>query len=214
MKSSDRDTLENGQYFSLRNTAYFETTIKRSRFIASVAPASTRAEIEHFLKDAASKYPKASHYCWAYRFFGSPATEYSTDAGEPAGTAGRHILGALKKFSLFDVAAVVIRYYGGVKLGVRGLISAYGETVTRSIENTNIVVKEPMFALSFTCSYEIFPMLSEILSRANADLLARKPVFAETISGEIFVPKRYFELISEELRNLKAHARVFAYRIF
>ncbi|MDR3166213.1 MAG: YigZ family protein, partial [Synergistaceae bacterium] len=113
-----KDTLGKDQYFSVRELICFERTIKHSRFIACVQPASTRAEAEHFLKDIASKYPKATHYCWAYRFFGPSGTEYATDAGEPSGTAGRPILGALKRFSLFNVAAVVTRYYGGVKLGV------------------------------------------------------------------------------------------------
>ncbi|MDR0653742.1 MAG: YigZ family protein [Synergistaceae bacterium] len=213
MKFAFKDVLEKDQYFSLLGSSCFEATIKRSRFIACVQSAPTRADAEHFLKDITSKYPKANHYCWAYRFFGPPEAEYATDAGEPSGTAGRPILGALKKFSLFDVAAVVTRYYGGIKLGVRGLIAAYGETVTHAIENADIVVREPMFAISFTCSYEIFSILSEMFSRAGADISALNPVFAEIISGEIYVPKRHCDSISKQLQELKARARVFNYMI-
>jgi uncharacterized YigZ family protein len=206
--------LEKEQYLSVRETACFETSIKRSRFIACVRSASTRAETEFFLKNIESKYPKANHYCWAYRFAGPPQAEYSTDAGEPAGTAGRPILGALKKSSLLDIAAVVTRYYGGIKLGVRGLIAAYGETVTRAIENADIVIREPMAIISFTCSYEIFSILTEILSRAGADFSASNPVFGETISDKIYVPKRHCVLISKEFSELKARARFFIYQIF
>jgi uncharacterized YigZ family protein len=213
MKSISKGVLEKDQYFSVQGLSCFEETIRRSRFIACVQSASNRAETDHFLKNIESRYPRANHYCWAYRFFGPPETEYSTDAGEPAGTAGRHILGALKKFSLFDVAAVVTRYYGGIKLGVRGLISAYGETVSRSIESADIFLKEPTITICFTCSYEIYPILSELLSRADADFSARNLVFAETISGEISIPKRHSEAISKELRDLEARARVFSYRI-
>ncbi|MDR1579436.1 MAG: YigZ family protein [Synergistaceae bacterium] len=206
--------MEKDQYFSVRTSTCFETTIKRSRFIACVEPASNRFEAELFLKGIAMKYPKANHYCWAYRFAGPPETEYSTDAGEPSGTAGRPILGALKKFSLFGVAAVVIRYYGGIKLGVRGLIAAYGEAVTRAIENAELVIKEPMSTISFNCSYEIFSPLNEILSRSGADVSSPNPVFSETISGEVYVPKRHCASISKELLDLKARARLFKYQIF
>jgi uncharacterized YigZ family protein len=205
--------LEKDQYFSVSGSACFETTIKRSRFIACVGPASTRIETEYFLKDISSQYPKANHYCWAYRFFGPPEAEYFTDAGEPSGTAGRPILGALKKFSLFDVAAVVIRYYGGIKLGVRGLIAAYGETVTGAIENAEIILREPMTAISFTCSYEIFSTFNQILSRAGADFSTSTTAFGETISGEIHFPKRHYDSIVKELSDLKARARVFNYYI-
>jgi uncharacterized YigZ family protein len=213
MKFTSIGTLEKGQYLSVREYVCFERTIKRSRFIACVQPAATRQETECFLKDIASKHPKANHYCRAYRFFGPPETEYSTDAGEPSGTAGRPILGALKKFSLFDVAAVVIRYYGGVKLGVRGLIAAYGETVTNAIENGDIIVTEPMSTISFTCSYEIFSLFNEIVSRAGAESSAPYPVFGEYISGEISVPKRYCDSIAKELMDLKARGKLLNYKI-
>lgn len=213
MKSVPKGVLEKDQYFSVQGFSCFETTIKRSKFIACVQSASNRAETERFMKDIASKYPKANHYCWAYRFFGPPEAEYSTDAGEPSGTAGRPILGALKKFSLFDVAAIVTRYYGGIKLGVRGLIAAYGETVTHAIENAHIVVRQPMIAISFTCSYEIFSILNEILSRADADFSAASPIFGETISGEIFIPKKHRDSIAKEFLELKAHAHLFTYLI-
>lgn len=205
--------MEKGQFFSVRGLACFETTVRRSRFIACVGPASTRSEAERFVKDMASKYPKANHYCRAYRFFGPPGEEYSADAGEPAGTAGRPILGALKKFSLLDVAAIVTRYYGGIKLRVRGLIAAYGETVTRAVESADIIVKEPMTAISFACSYEIFSILNETLSRAGADFSASSPVFGEIISGEINIPKKHSDSISKELLDLKARARFFTYSI-
>ncbi|MDR2780550.1 MAG: YigZ family protein [Synergistaceae bacterium] len=188
-------------------------TIKRSRFIACVERASTRAEAESFLKSIASGYPKANHYCWAYRFAGPPEAEYSTDAGEPSGTAGRPILGALKKFSLLDVAAVVTRYYGGIKLGVRGLIAAYGETVTRAIENADIVIREPMTEISFTCSYEIYAILNELFSRAGADFSASNTVFGETVRGEVFIPKRLSVAMAKELSELKARARLLNYLI-
>jgi uncharacterized YigZ family protein len=205
--------LEKEQYLSVRGSTCFEMSIKRSRFIACLKSASTREEAESFLKSIESKYPKANHYCWAYRFTNPPQTEYANDGGEPAGTAGRPILGALKKLSLLDVVAVVARFYGGIKLGVRGLIAAYGETVTRAIENADIVIREPMAAISFTCSYEIFSILNEILSRASADFSAATPVFGETISGKVFVPKRHCVFISKELSELKARARLFTYLI-
>ena len=96
----DENVLLPGQYYSIAKNIDAEITIQRSRFIASLRKAKNREEVDSALKEIALSYPKASHYCWAYRFVGDPMLEHSSDAGEPSGTAGRPILGALKKYSL------------------------------------------------------------------------------------------------------------------
>jgi putative IMPACT (imprinted ancient) family translation regulator len=165
------------------------------------------------MREIADLYPKATHYCWAYRFCGNIPVEHSSDAGEPSGTAGRPILGALKKYSLLNVMAVVTRYYGGVKLGVKGLIAAYGEVTLHAIENANIIQTEPFSRIIFTCSYELYNLFLSRLSKnsiAASDISAQ---FTDIISGEIIVPNSKFKLISSELDSLSLSEDSFSYTI-
>lgn len=110
-----------------------EQTIKRSRFIARVRWANTEEEAREAVRDIARSDPSANHHCWAYRVGAPFAREYFSDAGEPSGTAGKPILGALQREDVTNTVVVVTRHFGGIKLGVRGLIEAYGKTATAAL---------------------------------------------------------------------------------
>ncbi|MGP4843915.1 YigZ family protein [Marinobacter sp. 1Y8] len=104
-----------------------EIEIKKSRFIARVTAVSSREDAMAFLAQARSDYPDARHHCWAYQI-GRPgaATQAAmNDDGEPSGTAGKPILNVIQHKDMGDVMVVVIRYFGGVKLGAGGLVRAY-----------------------------------------------------------------------------------------
>jgi uncharacterized YigZ family protein len=195
--------LKEGQYHSIALPLDYETTIKHSRFIASLRIVSDREEFNDAIKQITTQFPNASHHCWAYRFNTKPITEHASDAGEPPGTAGRPILGSLKKYFLLNTAAIVTRYYGGVKLGVRGLISAYGETVLLAIKNAKIIICEPMAKVSFFCSYESYNYLLAVIQRYKIDHSAIQAIFAENITGEITLPKSLEKKITDELAALK-----------
>jgi putative IMPACT (imprinted ancient) family translation regulator len=164
-------------------------------------------------KEITQQYPKATHYCWAYRFTGAQILEHSSDAGEPAGSAGRPILGALKKFSLLNVMAVVTRYYGGVKLGVPGLISAYGEATTKALQSAQICVLEPMSRIHFHSSYEIYNIFLEILKKYNVASSNMSACFEEIISGAFDIPLYDVESLAVELNELSHRAGTFEYSI-
>ena len=108
-----------------------EERIRRSRFIACLAPCRDEAGCRGFLNDIHAAHRDATHNCWAYLLGPHPTTEYCSDDGEPSGTAGRPILGAVRRSGMVNVMVVVTRYFGGVKLGVRGLIEAYGLAAER-----------------------------------------------------------------------------------
>ena len=135
------------------------------------------------MKEINSLYPKATHYCWAYRFATNPVLEHCSDAGEPAGTAGRPILGALKKNNLLNILAVVTRYYGGIKLGVKGLINAYGESTSHAVAEAQIITDEPQALVRFTINYELY---NTFLARIKTitDTSNIEASFTEHISGE------------------------------
>lgn len=102
-----------------------EIVISKSRFIGVLLPLNDESEVKNILKDLNKEYPKATHYCYAYKVNGK---EKSSDDGEPSGTAGRPILEFLNNVKLENVILVAIRYFGGIKLGVGGLLRAYVDT--------------------------------------------------------------------------------------
>ena len=116
-----------------------EMTVKRSRFIGSVRTVLSADEAAELIKSFPTLYPKANHHCWAYRVGIDSPLEHCSDAGEPAGTAGRPILGTLKRHMLENTLNGVTRYFGGIKLGVRGLIEAYGESAELAVAEAGTV---------------------------------------------------------------------------
>lgn len=207
------EELISGQYLCVAEPVDRECVITRSRFIASIRVASNRAEFDSEMRAITRLYPKATHYCWAYRFNAFPILEHSSDAGEPAGTAGRPILGALKKNSLLNVMAVVTRYYGGVKLGVKGLIAAYGKTTLMALEGAQIVTREPASLLKFTCTYDLYNLLLARLDKYKISTDSIRGNFAERISGEIIIPNSKLLPLLSELSSISPRGESFSYSI-
>ena len=126
---------------------------KMSRFLAFAEPVSSAEEARAVIKRYANEYHDARHCCWAY-MIGTERNEYlSSDNGEPSGTAGKPILGQINSFELTNIVIVVIRYFGGIKLGTSGLIVAYREAAKLAIEAGEILECHEQARLSFTFPY-------------------------------------------------------------
>jgi len=119
--------------------AEYEGTITRSRFIGSLFPVNSPEQAREFIYTVSKKYHDSSHNCWAYIVGLDGEMSHSSDAGEPSGTAGKPILGVLQKNDLTNAVIVVSRYFGGVKLGIRGLIEAYRDTASNVVKTAKIV---------------------------------------------------------------------------
>lgn len=121
-----------------------EVEIKRSRFIAWVARAAEEDQARELVERARAQHPDARHYCSAFIVDGAEPNpiERSSDDGEPSGTAGTPMLDVLRGSGMRDVAAVVIRYFGGVKLGAGGLVHAYSNTLAGAIDHVPRVRRE------------------------------------------------------------------------
>lgn len=107
---------------------------KGSKFIGFLFQAGSTGEFEELLGRIESKYPDATHHCYAYRIDPVDLSEFAQDDGEPGGTAGLPILNRLKSHDIVNAGLVVVRYYGGTNLGKSGLIRMYGETAERCLE--------------------------------------------------------------------------------
>lgn len=121
-----------------------EFEVKRSRFIGWVARATTEEEARAVIAAAREEYPDARHHCSAFIVHqdGAQPIERSSDDGEPSGTAGKPMLEVLKGSGMQDVVAVAIRYFGGIKLGTGGLVSAYTASVADTLEQVTRVTRE------------------------------------------------------------------------
>jgi uncharacterized YigZ family protein len=114
---------------------------KGSKFIALAYPVSDEEEIKSLLENIRKKYYDARHHCYAYRLGREGLVFRANDAGEPNHSAGDPILGQLRSYNITDVLIVVVRYFGGTKLGVGGLINAYKTAAADAIENSTIITK-------------------------------------------------------------------------
>jgi len=126
---------------------------KGSRFLAAVAPAADEAAAQAFVDRLRAELPDATHHCFAWRV-GAPPRERAADAGEPAGTAGAPILGVLRGRGLSDVVAVVVRWFGGTKLGRGGLVRAYRDATRAAVDEMPLVRRVPRHAVALSLSYE------------------------------------------------------------
>ena len=119
-----------------------EVREKGSRFLGFLFPAADEEEAERLLGELREQYPGATHHCWAYRI-GWPPRERSSDDGEPSGTAGGPILSVLAGRGLSNALAVVVRWFGGTKLGKGGLARAYSGATREAVGRLQTVVRLP-----------------------------------------------------------------------
>lgn len=148
--------------FTIKNNVSYEYEIKKSRFITLLYKISSSDEVDEILKDVRDMYKGATHYCYAY----SLDLEYHfSDDGEPGGTAGLPILEALKKNNITNVLCVVVRYFGGIKLGAGGLVRAYTKSVVLAINHACLVELVDGYYIKVETSYENTKSLDKILNK-------------------------------------------------
>lgn len=116
-------------------------TEKRSKFIAIAIPVRTLAEIKQYLEEYQKKYYDARHVCYAYMLGAERKDFRANDNGEPSGTAGKPILGQINSNELTDILVIVVRYFGGIKLGTSGLIVAYRTAAAQAIAEATVIEK-------------------------------------------------------------------------
>lgn len=128
-------------------------TDRRSRFLAFAHPVRTADEARQLVKQYSKEYYDARHVCFAYMLGAGRAEFLANDNGEPSGTAGRPILGQINSAEVTDIIILVVRYFGGIKLGTPGLIAAYKEAARLVLENAEIVERHEMARLTVTFPY-------------------------------------------------------------
>jgi len=166
-------------------TSVFESeyTVKKSRFIARVVPVESREDALLAVTRAKADYPDARHHCWAY-LLGSPGdarTAGMSDDGEPAGTAGKPILNVMQHGVIGDVLVVVIRYFGGIKLGAGGLVRAYGTTTQQALDLTPSQPRRELLEYRVEGDFSQEQLLRHWLTTVEGEMISveygQRPVF-------------------------------------
>ncbi len=130
---------------------------------------SNEEQCKAIIKKFKSEYFDSNHVCWAFRLGRDGVFAKSSDDGEPSGTAGRPILGAIMAAQMTQCLVLVVRYFGGTKLGTGGLIQAYRTAAELAIEDAGMAEKEWRVVLTVSCSYEQFPAVIQFLKQQQAE---------------------------------------------
>ncbi len=164
-----------------------ETEVNRSRFICSLAPVATEEEAQAFVARIRARYADATHNCWAYVIGADAGVQKANDDGEPGGTAGTPMLQMLLRRDVRYVAAVVTRYFGGVKLGAGGLIRAYGGAVGEALDAVGTVVRRRMRLVTVTVDHQRAGRIENDLRTGGRDV--RGVHYGAEVAIEVGLPE-------------------------
>ena len=156
-----------------------------SRFIALAYPVETEEEVKTIVAGLRKEYHDARHHCYAYRLGYKGDVFRSSDDGEPSGSAGRPILGQIDSAGLSDVLVVVVRYFGGIKLGIPGLIRAYKTSTADALAHAQVVEKIAGKWIRLSFGYEAMNSVMKVLK--EMELPQRAQDFGEQCSLEVRV---------------------------
>ena len=158
--------------------------IKGSRFIVTVSPITTENQFKDILSTLQKEHPNANHHCWALRW--TDDIERSSDDGEPSGSAGEPILQRMRRAELIESIIVVTRYFGGTKLGMGGLIRAYGGAAAEAISEVCIERLIEKDAWTITMEYSDQSLVKSIIGAQRGE-----------ISVEQYTHKVYLEVLTD-----------------
>lgn len=186
-------------YLTIAEPCSFEIDpIKHLRFLAYATPVSDEAEAQAFIETIRIDQPDARHHCWAYVLREPERIKFSDD-GEPGGSAGKPMLMQLQGREVYDLVVVVVRYFGGTKLGVGGLMRAYGGAVGQLLDRAAMRTVTP--SLPLWLEYDYVDTTKVDMALAALDLVPAETVYAERIKARLQVPDTELKSIADTLKT-------------
>lgn len=158
--------MENN-FITIKNNIENQHVEKKSKFITYLIKISSEDDAKNFIKDMKKKYYDATHVCSAFTFGDNNEITRANDDGEPSGTAGMPILDCLVKNNLKNVCAVVVRYYGGIKLGTGGLVRAYTFGLIQAIKNATLIEKKKAVEYLLNIDYSLNGKIEYEIGKTN-----------------------------------------------
>ncbi len=192
---------ETDRYKTIKSRAEGVYKEKGSKFIALAFPVETEKEAKGLLFVIKKEYHDARHHCYAFRL--GPEKEFfrSSDDGEPSGTAGKPILNQIFSAGLFNVLVVVVRYFGGTKLGVPGLIRAYKTATREALGNANLITLSVMRQLELSFDYLLMNRVMRVIKEEKPRVV--KQDFDTACTLVLQVEKNREEHLQEKLKRIR-----------
>ena len=195
-------------YYSLEGLSEGLYKEKGSKFIGYATPCRTEEEAKQHLNEWRKMHHQARHLCYAYRFGVGNYNTRANDDGEPNNSAGAPILGQIQSFEITNVLIGVIRYFGGTKLGVGGLIHAYRAAAKEAIEAGKIIQRELEETLKISFKYPQLPVIMNLIKTTNAKVLVQD--FQLDCNLEICITLQESEklkVLLQEIENTETHSK-------
>ena len=185
---------------TIKNISKSIYTEKRSKFLAFAIPVESVEEVKAIVSEYQKEYYDARHVCYAYMLGAERLDFRANDNGEPSGTAGKPILGQINSNELTNILVIVVRYFGGIKLGVPGLINAYKTAAREALDNATIIEKtiDEVYSVVFD-----YPLMNEVMRVLKDEGIEQQnPRFELNCYLEISVRKKDADRVVEKLKRL------------
>ncbi|MFR9166266.1 MAG: IMPACT family protein [Dysgonomonas sp.] len=192
----------NDTFKTIKDTAKGLLTEKKSKFIAFAVPVESIEEIKLKIEEYRKEYYDARHICWAYMLGHDRKDFRANDDGEPSGTAGKPILGQINSNELTNVLVLVIRYFGGIKLGTSGLISAYKGAAYEAIANAEIIEKTVDADITFKFEYLFLNDVMKIIKDLEPQIL--KQQFDMDCIMSLRIRQSEFQQLKDRLEKIES----------
>lgn len=188
-------------YTILSRAVESTTEEKNSEFLTFLHPVTSREEAMAHVDVYRKQYPDAAHVCWAYVIGNTrqPQTQAFSDDGEPSGTAGKPMLHVLTERDVGNSLAVVVRYFGGVKLGAGGLVRAYSGAVSQAVNGAELVMVTPRVEVEVLVDFALEARVRHLVSQFQGQLLAAD--YTAQVSLRISLEEAQLPLFSQQVIN-------------
>jgi len=189
-------------YLEPINCASEEVEIKKSHFIAIAKKIDSRKEALNFISEVKALYSDARHHCWAY-LLGDPVNSTncgSNDDGEPSGTAGRPILSQINYNNIGNIIVVVVRFFGGVKLGVGGLVRAYREVTQKVLKVIEVEEYISRVEIYIVCPFSKENNLRKVISSFKGEVLEMS--YSTNVRMTVTLPEDFLTQLKQEINYM------------
>ncbi|PLA74650.1 YigZ family protein [Hydrogenovibrio sp. SC-1] len=191
-------------YLEPVNAVVEETEIKKSRFIAYAKKVVSRQQAMEYVSELRVAYPDARHVCWGY-VIGDPNNSTNSgcnDDGEPSGTAGKPILSQIHYSNIGNVVVVIVRYFGGIRLGAGGLVRAYRESAQKGLKALQTEDYIPKLELSLDCPYEEEALIRRVMASLQGEIT--DAIYTTQVNLLVSIPTHSLTLLQDQLASLSA----------
>lgn len=189
------------QYKTLGRKTEFLLKEKGSKFIAFAQKCVSEKSVKKILEGLKIAHPQATHICYAYKLGVNKEVVRTNDDGEPNNTAGVPILGQINSFDLNNVCIAVVRYYGGTKLGVGGLVAAYRGAAKGAIEENEVYVEELSSEMQLNVEYDEYPFLMQLLKQKGINIIEQ--VQKEEVRLTLEIKNSIWKELKEQLGSFQ-----------